>query len=211
MKTGVFTKTDTVPRSTDEISITLHVALSSTCCKWSQDPTVRLLHKENGICFCRKNGWGSKPGQVVLDLVVHCLFEVTCVSCVAFILQMFWKELSWPVPVWHHMRLLNTFNSQQPRAYKDKRFAKRGAECATSSQPTPLIHGWARGPLVGIESSVTTVLEEVKNVRVAFAETRDRTRDLQIFSLTLSQLSYFGEHSSKNLQFSAIHYMMKVL
>jgi hypothetical protein len=24
------------------------------------------------------------------------------------------------------------------------------------------------------------------------AETRDRTRDLQIFSLTLSQLSYFG-------------------
>ena len=28
------------------------------------------------------------------------------------------------------------------------------------------------------------------------ADTRDRTRDLQIFSLTLSQLSYIGEHAA---------------
>ena len=30
------------------------------------------------------------------------------------------------------------------------------------------------------------------------ADTRDRTRDLQIFSLTLSQLSYIGEDSVAN-------------
>ena len=37
--------------------------------------------------------------------------------------------------------------------------------------------------------------EQLKNVVAVagvFAETRDRTRDLSIFSLTLSQLSYFG-------------------
>jgi hypothetical protein len=32
-----------------------------------------------------------------------------------------------------------------------------------------------------------------ESMRTVFAETRDRTGDLQIFSLTLSQLSYRGE------------------
>ena len=47
--------------------------------------------------------------------------------------------------------------------------------------------------------------------QLAFAETQDQTTDLQSFSLTLSQLSYFGKHSCKYLQFSVFHYMMKVL
>ncbi len=33
---------------------------------------------------------------------------------------------------------------------------------------------------------------QARNCRVQYAETRDRTGDLQIFSLTLSQLSYRG-------------------
>ena len=44
----------------------------------------------------------------------------------------------------------------------------------------------------------TVILENIKNSKEKnYAATRDRTRDLQIFSLTLSQLSYHGKLKTK--------------
>ena len=51
-------------------------------------------------------------------------------------------------------------------------------------------HGF-RDPLVSVEPRVYSILHPATS-RINYAETRDRTGDLQIFSLTLSQLSYRG-------------------
>ena len=125
-------------------------------------PHCSCSRRRTKFALAAKKRWGSKPGQVLIVLVVHCLVEVKHVWVVWL---SFFEQLYWPVPVWRHMHLLNLFNSQQPHAYKDKQFVKCGPVCATSSQTTPLIHCWVRGRNVGFESSVTKVLQHLTNMQ----------------------------------------------